>query len=264
LIEDISGDGETQVTQGNQLRILSLIQRAGGVEMVDTTEVAIALALSAALGLAFVVVVAGDVGEKIHGPSEQLLKEEVGDGGDGGLLHQLIQIVDGLANARSVLVPGLGHEHHVTGEVTSGLVMLAVGDLPGEVGHQQSGMADPADSVIQNLGGGESLVATLVSQNPDTGTDHTLDNGIDGPQDHSRRQRGDGFRSDIVVEGIEDGRQDGNIAEDIVQAGGGTALIAMSGDGVSDLLDSVIGDLELVSIGVQHLALVLRLRRHGG
>lgn len=135
VIEDGSGDGETQVTQDNQLSILGLVQRAARVEVVDTAEVAVALSLSTALGLALVVIVTGHVGQEVHGPSEELLENEVGDSGDGSLLHQFVQVVNGLADAGSIFLAGLGDKHHVTGDVTSGLMVLAVGDLPGEVRH---------------------------------------------------------------------------------------------------------------------------------
>lgn len=122
-------------------------------------------------------------------------------------------------------------------------------------------MADPANSVVQNLGGGEGLVTALVGQNPDTSSDQTLDDGVKGPQSNASWERGNGLRRDIVVEDIENGSQHGYITEHIVQAGESLPLVAVSGDGVTDLLDGVVGDLELISIGVQHLALVLRLGR---
>ena len=39
-------------------------------------------------------------------------------------------------------------------------------------------MADPAGGVIENLGGREGLVAALVGENPETGAEETLDDGV--------------------------------------------------------------------------------------
>jgi hypothetical protein len=257
-----AGEEETKVTQGNQLGVLGLVQRAGRVEVVDTTEPAVGLALAAALGLLGVVVVAGDVGEEVHGPSEQLLEQEVGGSQDGGLLHELAELVQGAADAGGVLLTGLGDEDHVTGEVASGLVVLSVGDLPREVGDQQEGVADPADGVVQDLGGGEGLVAALVGENPHAGADETLDDGVHGPEGHAGGEERHCLRGDIVVEKVKDRGQDGHVTEDIVQTGGSGAVEAVSGDGIADLLDGIVGDLELVAICVEHLAGLL-FRGHG-
>lgn len=73
IVQNQTGDSKTEVTQENELGVLGLIQRAGGVEVVDTGKVTVALALATALGLVLVVVVTGDVGEEVHGPAEQLL-----------------------------------------------------------------------------------------------------------------------------------------------------------------------------------------------
>lgn len=129
-VQNRSGDGKTEVTQKDELSILGLVQRARGVEVVDTAEVAVLLALAASLWLAFVVVVAGNVADKVHGPAEQLLQNNVDSSGNGGLLHQLVQVIDGLRDARGVHLTGLGNKNHITGDVTGGLVVLAVRDLP--------------------------------------------------------------------------------------------------------------------------------------
>lgn len=261
IVQERAGEQETNITQDNQLGILGLVQRARGVEVVDTTAPAVLLALAATLGLLLVVVVASHVGDQVQQPAEQLLADHVGGSRNRSLLNELAELVDGLADAGSVLAAGLGDKHHVTGKVTSGLVVLAVGDLPREVGDEQKGVADPANSVVQDLGGREGLVTALVGQDPNAGTDETLDDGVHGPQDHASRHGGDGLRGDIVVEEVEDGGQDSQVAEDIVQAGDGGAVEAVGGDGIADLLDGEIGDLELVAVRVKHLGADLILFR---
>ena len=261
-VQEGTSEEETQVTQGNQLGVLGLVQGAGGVEVVDTAEPSVGLALAAALGLLGVVVVASNVGDQVHGPAEQLLEEQVGGSQDGGVLHELTDLVDGGTNAACELVTGLGDEDHVAGNVTGGLVVLAVRDLPGEVRNQQQRVTDPTNSVVQDLGGREGLVTTLVSQNPDTGSNHTLDNSVQGPQGDASGHERNGLGSDIVVEEVKDGAQNGKVTENIVQAGDGGPVEAVRGDGIANLLDGEIRDLELVAVGVNHLGVLLDI--HGG
>ena len=55
-------DSETEITQENEFGVLRFVQRAGWVEVVDTSKIAINLALSATFKLTLVVVVASDIG----------------------------------------------------------------------------------------------------------------------------------------------------------------------------------------------------------
>ena len=63
------------------------------------------------------------------------------------------------------------------------------------------------------------------------------------------------------MEKVKDGSQDGHVTEDIIQTGGGRAVEAVSGNGIANLLHGVVRDLELVAIGIEHLAARL-LRGH--
>lgn len=66
-------------------------------------------------------------------------------------------------------------------------------------------MEDPADNVVVQLGGGEGLVAALVSQDPETGAEETLHDGVQAPEDEAERVRGDVLGCDKVVEEVECG-----------------------------------------------------------
>ena len=253
IVEDRAGHEKAQVAEDNELGILGLVQRAGRVEVVDTTAPAVLLALTTTLGLLLVVVVTGDVGKKIEDPAEQLLADHVGGSRNRSLLHELAELVDGLADAGGILAAGLGDKDHVTGQVTGGLVVLAVRDLPGEVRDQKQGVADPANSVVQHLGRREGLVTALMGQHPHTGSNETLNDSVDRPESHTSRHGGDGLRGDIVVEEIKDGSQDGHVTEDIVQTGDGGAVVAVGRNGITDLLDGEVGDLEFIAVCVQHL-----------
>ena len=73
--QDGDGDGEAEITQEDEFGVLGFIQGAGWVEVVDASEVAVDLALSTTFELTLVVVVASDVGEKVHWPSKELLAD---------------------------------------------------------------------------------------------------------------------------------------------------------------------------------------------
>jgi hypothetical protein len=256
--EHSDGDGQTDVAEEDELGVLGLEERAGRAEVVDAGEVAILLALATALGLALVVVVAGDVEEEVHGPAHELLAEGMDEGGNGRLLGQLRQLVSQAADAVSELLAGLGHEDHVALHVPGGLVVLAVGDLPGEVRDQEGRVADEAGGIIEHLGGREGLVAALVGQHPQTGAEEALDHGVQCPQSGARRGVGNVLGRDEAVEEDEGDGQTGNITGDVGETTQARALEAVLGDGIADIVDGVVGQLELVAVGIEHLAVGAR------
>lgn len=237
--------------------------------MADTTAVPVVLALATALTLTLVVVVAGNVGQEVVGPANELLANKHEKGVDGSLLGQLRQLVDELAETASLLLAGAGHKDHVTLHVASGLVVLAVGHLPAEVGDEQSRVDDPADSVVVQLGGGEGLVTALVGKDPETSTKETLHEGVETPEDEANRVGGDSLGSYKVVKEGEGGGEAGHVPQDISQTEEAVTLEAVLWDGISDVLDGVVGHLKGVAVGVDQLAIVLLgvvgiERGHGG
>lgn len=215
IVESRADKTQSQITQENELSVLGLVQGAAGVEVVDTAKVTVGLALATAFDLTRVVVVAGNVGEQIHGPAEKLLQDHVGGSDNRSLLHELGDFVNGLANVRGILFSSLGHENHITAQVSSGLVVLAVGDFPGKVRHQKERVADPANSVIENLGRGESLVTTLVGHNPETSSEEALHKGVESPRSIASINIGHVLGSHIVVEEVESGAEAEQIPGDI-------------------------------------------------
>lgn len=157
--ENSDGNGETNVTQENEFGILGFVQRAGWVEMVDSSEETVLLART-------VLVVASHVAKKVQWPAEKLLTNRMNKSRDRGLLGQFVKFMGEFSNARSIFLTGLWDENHISIHVSSGLVVLAVGDLPGEVWYKKCRVTDPSSCVIKNLRGRERLVATFVSKNP--------------------------------------------------------------------------------------------------
>lgn len=153
VVESTGGQSDTNVTEHDQVGILVLEERSARIEVVDTAAIAIVFALAPALTLLLVVVVASDVGQKVVGPSNELLAEKHHEGVNWSLLSQLRQFVDELAKTGGLLLASAGNKDHVALHVTGGLVVLAVGHLPAEVRDEQSGVNDPADNVVVELGG---------------------------------------------------------------------------------------------------------------
>lgn len=60
-----NGESNTDIAQNNQFRVLSLIERASGVEVVNTSRISVLLSLSTSLLLVLVVVVSGHIGNEV-------------------------------------------------------------------------------------------------------------------------------------------------------------------------------------------------------
>ena len=249
-----NSEGDTEVTEQDQVLVTPLVQGARGVEVVDTAEEAVLLSLALALDLALVEVVAGNVGEEVQRPSSKLLANGVEESGDGSLFGQLADLVDKLANAGGINLTGLWDEDHVTLHVAGGLVVLAVGNLPREVGNKQERVADPANGVVESLGRREGLVTALVGKDPETSTEKTLEHGVSSPEHGAQRQRRNSLWGNVVVEDVEGGGKQGQVAGNVSQTTGSGALKAVLGNCIAELLDGIVGNLELVSVGVEKLA----------
>lgn len=234
--------------------ILLLVERAGRVEMVDAVEKAVLLALAFALGLPLMVVVACHIGHDVQRPASELLTDRVDEGGDWGLLGQLSELVGQLSDTRSIFISRLGNEDHVAFHVASSLVVLSMGNFPRKVGYKEDGVGKEANGVVQDLGGREGLVATLVGQDPETGSEQALHKGVSGPKSSPDGGRGNVFGSHVVVEQVEGGGQRGNVASNVGEATSTGTLEAVLGDGIADVLDGVVRDLELVAVRVQQRA----------
>lgn len=129
-VEDSSDNSETEIAEQDQLGVLCLVQRAVGVEVVDTAEPTIALAFSSALSLVFVVVVTGDIDENVQWPSRKLLTDQFQRRRDWGLLCQFVELVGEMTDLAGIYFSCLGNENHVPLHVTGSLVVLAVRDFP--------------------------------------------------------------------------------------------------------------------------------------
>lgn len=133
--ENGHGDGKTQVRQQDEMLVFLLVQWTAGQEVVDAT-IAVLLSHTLTLRLLLVVVVTRHILEQVQRPSCKLLAQEHGCGVDGGLFEQLMHLVEAGAHSGGVLLSGAWQEDHITLHVSSRLVVLAMTDLPAEVGDQ--------------------------------------------------------------------------------------------------------------------------------
>lgn len=256
IIQNSAGQGDTDVTEHNQMGVLVLKKRSARIEVVDTATITVVLALATALLLSLVVIVASNVGQKVVGPAHKLLGHKHHQSKDGSLLGELTQFVDHLTETASLLLASARDKYHVALQMASGLVVLAVGHLPTEVGDEQSRVDNPADNVVVELGGGEGAMAALVSQDPETCSKETLEESVQTPEDEADWVRWDGLGSDKVVEEVEGGGQASAVTEDIAQTKKTVALKTVLGNGIPNILDGVVRDLERVAIRVYQLSIV--------
>lgn len=105
-------------------------------------------------------------------------------------------------------------------------------------------MADPSSGVVENLGLGESLVATFVSENPQASAEKPLYDSVQEPSQRTNRSRRNVLGSNESIKQVE----------------------AVLWNGISDVVDSIIGKLELISQRVDQLSVTFVLhivqRRH--
>lgn len=129
-------------------------------------------------------------------------------------------------------------------------------------------MADPTNSIVEDLGRRESLMTAFVCHDPESGAEKTLHKGVQSPQSRAEVHIGHGFWSHIIVEDIEGCAKQEEISGDIRQACDRGAFIAVSRNRIANLLDCVVGDLELVAISVDQFCvlgfLLLRGQRRQG
>lgn len=110
-------------------------------------------------------------------------------------------------------------------------------------------------------------MSALVGHDPEASAEETLEDSVESPAGDTSRVERDVLRREVGVEKVEGGGEESDVAADVVEASGGRAVEAVLGDGIVELLDSVVGDLELVAVEIAEdahgLALSLHLG-HGG
>lgn len=168
--EGTNGKSESDIRENDILGVFGVEDGAAGIKVVYATPEPVLLTLATALALALVEIVSGDVGQKVVGPADELLEEEVQCRVDGSLFTELTEFLDHTPESCGLLLACSGKENHVTLDMSSGLVVGAVGKFPAEIGNKKSRVDDPAGEVVDECGRREGAVATFVSNDPQTGS----------------------------------------------------------------------------------------------
>lgn len=105
--------------------------------MVDAAKEAIFLSLAAALRLTIMVIMASCVDGNVQKPPKELLPNQVQCSKDWSFLGQFSELVSKFPHASRINLTTLRNVHHIALDIACGLVMLAMGDLPREIRHEE-------------------------------------------------------------------------------------------------------------------------------
>lgn len=182
-VKSTENKSQAQVGISNVESLVGAEDSRGRLEMAHT-EPAGVLALETALS-------GGCVDQEVRLPASELVEDKLEhlDGGD--VLEQLWVHVQAGQSLLGSLLNGLGYKSHVFLHVPSETVVTVVAVLPREVRHEQRRVHEPAHEVVEPLVNGEGTVAALVSQNPNTGEDETLDVTVGDPGGGTQGRVGD-------------------------------------------------------------------------
>jgi hypothetical protein len=103
-------------------------------------------------------------------------------------------------------------------------------------------------------------VTALVCKNPETSAKEALDYSIYSPQRSSNWCRRDAFRGNELVEQVENDSKAGDIPSNIAQPSQSRPLEAVLGNCISNIVDSVVWNLEFVAVGINEFAKTMFLR----
>lgn len=90
-------------------------------------------------------------------------------------------LLGGSQREQTLLCSGLGDKDLVASQVARRSVVTSVRDSPRVVRNEESRVQDPTDGVVEGLGLTGSLVASLVSTDPETSHDKSLPEPVHGP-----------------------------------------------------------------------------------
>lgn len=148
------------------------------------------------------------------------------------LVHQLADVF--LSRRRlAACRPRRRAEHLVVRARARVVVVPGVGDTPGVVRYEESGVAHQPNKVVDRLRFGERLVATFVREHPHPRHLGALNEPVDWPQ-NVPSPGGDGAPADKGGQIAERGHQH-EVGGKVVRGSGQVSLETMAGDGLLDV-----------------------------
>ena len=102
-------------------------------------------------------------------------------------------------------------------------------------------------------------MTTFVSEDPETSTKKALNDTVNSPKSCANWSRRNVFWSNEFVEQNEGNGQTGNVPSNITQPSQTRSLEAVLRDCISNIVNRVVGQLKLVSVCINELAITLFL-----
>ena len=143
--------GQAKVRPDNEVLILFLIDRAGRIEVVDTTSKSIVLALPFTLNLLRMNIMTGSIIDEIQWPPYKLLSDERQSSHDWRLFCKLGHFMSEAAQLCGISFACRRYKDLITLHVTGRFVMFAMADLPGEIWDKEQAVTEEANGIVQCL-----------------------------------------------------------------------------------------------------------------
>lgn len=127
-------------------------------------------------------------------------------------------------------------------------MVFSVRELPGEIGVETVGVEDPTDKVVDVVVLGEGLMATLVSQDPESGhrQGHQVDVECPGEEPQSRRLD---LRNPLLGHRAKEQHEE-DVPKDKVKGLPQAGVEALLRDRPEDVVDGVVRSCKDVPVGV--------------
>ena len=201
------------------------------------------------------------VREEVSWPAEKLVLDAVPEGDQWSILGKVSKLNGSSVGLLSAVRfnPRLAlvwDESGILLDVSGRLVVSGVRDLPGVEWHQEERVHDQSHDVVELAGLGESTVTALMGENPDTGENESLKDGVASPSDAASVHV---WNVGDVGGGV---GEDGNVeivADNISHGADVGWLEAVCWDSIVDLLHGVARQLELIAKLVNVLLLLVLL-----
>lgn len=116
--------------------------------------------------------------EHVYLPIHQLMEQQMEECVNRCVLCKISDFLNSLAEPLSICKTSDRYKGGIGGHIGYTLVMIAVGDLPPEVGYKEGGVENKTKIIIKEFRGGERLMTAFVSKDPNPATKESLNEGV--------------------------------------------------------------------------------------